>query len=343
MTNITIGTNADSQKKLFRQSYKWKITMIFVFVLLAMFAFIIGNLLGSMKISLSQIFQIILGKDTESTASLVISNIRLPRMITAALVGINLALAGAILQGVMGNPLADPGIIGISAGAGLIGITILILFPQFQALVPVGAFVGALGAALMIYVLAWKGGIQPMRIILAGVAVSAFLGAGISALLVFFSDRVHGALTFMNGSLSTRSWPEVQTILPYTIVGVGISLMMSQRLNILVLGDDTARGLGLNVEVTRLGLTALAALLAASAVSVVGLLGFVGLIIPHSARLIIGNNYKFLFPSSAILGAAIVMFSDTFARMAFSPTEIPVGVVMAVLGAPFFLYLLRKG
>jgi iron complex transport system permease protein len=195
----------------------------------------------------------------------------------------------------------------------------------------------------MIYALAWKGGIQPMRIILAGVAVSAFLGAGISALLVFFSDRVHGALTFMNGSLSSRSWPEVFTILPYTIVGLILALIMSQRLNILVLGDDTARGLGLNVEATRLGLTALAALLAASAVSVVGLLGFVGLIIPHSARMIIGNDHKFLFPASAFLGAAVVMFSDTFARLAFSPTEIPVGVVMAVLGAPFFLYLLRKG
>jgi iron complex transport system permease protein len=257
-------------------------------------------------------------------------------------VGVNLALSGAILQGVMSNPLADPGIIGISAGAGLAGIVILILFPQYQILVPIVAFIGAMVAAILIYILAWKGGIQPLRIILAGVAVAAFLGAGISALMVFYSDRVHGALTFMNGSLSARSWPEVRTILPYTIIAVSTALFMSERLNILILGDDTARGLGLNVETTRMGLTAIAALLAASAVSVVGLLGFVGLIIPHSARLMIGNNYKFLFPGSALLGATVVMFCDTFARTAFSPTEIPVGIVMAVLGAPFFLYLLRK-
>ena len=326
-------TNKDSTKK--------KIIVLLSFLVLVVAAFIIGNMLGSMKISASQILNAVF-KNDGSTAHLVILNIRLPRMLTAAMVGINLALAGAILQGVMGNPLADPGIIGISSGAGLVGIVILILFPQFNFLVPIGAFIGALGAAIIIYVLAWKGGIQPMRIILAGVAVSAFLGAGISALMVFYSDRVHGALTFMNGSLSARSWPEVYTILPYTACGTILTLVFSQRLNILVLGDDTARGLGLNVEATRLGLTALAALLAASAVSVVGLLGFVGLIIPHAVRLMIGNNYKLLFPGSALLGAAVVMFSDTFARTAFSPTEIPVGVVMAVLGAPFFLYLLRR-
>lgn len=333
--------NSASSVNQQKESTRGKIAIIFIFLLLAIFAFVIGNFLGSMKIDLGTVLKSMIHPD-DSTASLVIMNIRLPRMITAALVGVNLALSGAILQGVMGNPLADPGIIGISSGAGLIGIVILILFPQYNFLVPIGAFVGAMGAAIIIYILAWKGGIQPIRVILAGVAVSAFLGAGISALLVFYSDRVHGALTFMNGSLSTRSWPEVSTILPYTIIGTAVSFLMAERLNILVLGDDTARGLGLNVEAVRLGLTALAALLAASAVSVVGLLGFVGLIIPHAVRLVIGNNYKFLFPGSVVLGAAVVMFSDTFARIAFSPIEIPVGVVMAVLGAPFFLYLLRK-
>lgn len=324
-----------------RDSVSRKIIVLSVLFVLMIVAMVVGNLLGSMKIGVQDIGRALLHNDG-STAHLVILNIRLPRMLTAAMVGINLALAGAILQGVMGNPLADPGIIGISSGAGLVGIIILILFPQFQFLVPIGAFIGAMGAAIIIYILAWKGGIQPLRIILAGVAVSAFLGAGISALMVFFSDRVHGALTFMNGSLSARSWPEVFSILPYTVVGTVLALVFSQRLNILVLGDDTARGLGLNVEAVRLGLTALAALLAASAVSVVGLLGFVGLIVPHAVRLMIGNNYKYLFPGSALLGAVVVMLSDTFARTAFSPAEIPVGVVMAVLGAPFFLYLLRR-
>jgi iron complex transport system permease protein len=314
-----------------KDNSSYKLAVIFAYLVLACAAFVVGNLMGSMKIDFVTIVKAIFNNDG-STAHMVIKNIRLPRMMTAAMVGVNLAMSGAILQGVMGNPLADPGIIGISSGAGLVGIVILILFPQYQFMVPIGAFIGAMGAAVIIYILAWKGGIQPMRIILAG----------ISALMVFYSDRVHGALTFMNGSLSARSWPEVYTILPYTIAGTAIAFLMSQRLNILVLGDDTARGLGLNVEATRLGMTALAALLAASAVSVVGLLGFVGLIIPHAVRLMIGNDYKFLFPGSAVLGAAVVMFSDTFARTAFSPAEIPVGVVMAVLGAPFFLYLLRR-
>ena len=242
----------------------------------------------------------------------------------------------------MSNPLADPSIIGISSGAGLFGIFILVVLPQYQSLVPFFAFVGAMIAAIIIYSLAWKGGIHPTRIILAGVAVSALFNAGISGTLVFFSDRVHGALTFMNGSLSARSWGEVQMILPYTIVGLLLALLFSRQMNILILGDDVARGLGLNVELTRMGFTALAALLAASAVSAVGLLGFVGLIVPHSIRLLMGNDYKVLFPGSALLGAALVMLSDTFARTIFSPVEIPVGIVMAVLGVPFFLYLLRR-
>lgn len=319
----------------------YKIIVLGVIAALLIIGFIVGNAKGTLNVSVERIFEVIINDDG-SAERMVIWNIRLPRMILAGLVGVNLALAGAILQGVMNNPLADPSIIGISSGAGLFAIFILVVLPQYQALVPIAAFLGAMGAAVIIYGLAWKGGIQPMRIILAGVAVSALFGAGISGTLVFFSDRVHGALTFMNGSLSARSWPEVWTILPYTLVGLILVNVFSEKLNILILGDDVARGLGLNVELTRLSFTALAALLAASAVSVVGLLGFVGLIVPHSIRLLIGNDYKYMFPGSALLGATLVIFSDTFARTVLSPTEIPVGIVMAAIGAPFFLYLLRK-
>lgn len=329
------------EKTAFRDTAAFKVIVLAVLAASVIAAFIIGNIVGTIDISVSDIIHTLSGNHT-GTNNKVIWNIRLPRMILAALVGINLALSGFILQGVMKNPLADPSIIGISSGAGLFGILILVVFPQWQNLVPIAAFGGAMLAAAIIYLLAWKGGIDPTRIVLSGVAVSELFGAGISAILVFFSDRVHGALTFMNGSLSSRSWGEVQIILPYTIIGLILALIFADKLNILVLGDDTARGLGLNVELTRLGFTALAALLAASAVSVVGLLGFVGLIVPHSIRLILGNNYKIMFPASALLGAALVMFSDTFARIVLSPTEIPVGIVMAVLGVPFFLYLLRK-
>lgn len=319
----------------------YKVGVFLVLVVLLASGFLIGNTTGTMHVDVGRIFEVI-AHDDGSAQRMVIWNIRLPRMILAALVGVNLALAGAILQGVMNNPLADPGIIGISAGAGLFGIFLLVVLPQHLALVPLAAFVGAMLAASIIYILAWREGIQPMRIILAGVAVSALFGAGISGTLVFFSDRVHGALTFMNGSLSARSWPEVFTILPYTVMGTALAILMHRQLDILLLGDDVARGLGLNVEATRLGFTALAALLAASAVSVVGLLGFVGLIVPHTIRLLLGNNCRTLFSGSVLLGAGLVMFSDTFARTIFSPAEIPVGIVMAILGAPFFLYLLRK-
>lgn len=329
------------EKTAFRDTVRYKIIVLAVLGLAVAAAFIIGNVVGTMNISVSDIIDTVKGNHS-GTANKVIWNIRLPRMILAGLVGINLALSGSILQGVMKNPLADPSIIGISSGAGLFGIMLLVVFPQWQNLVPIAAFGGAMLAAVIIYILAWKGGIDPTRIVLSGVAVSALFSAGISAILVFYSDRVHGALTFMNGSLSSRSWSEVQAILPYTIIGLILSFLFSDKLNILVLGDDTARGLGLNVELTRLGFTALAALLAASAVSVVGLLGFVGLIVPHSIRLILGNNYRWMFPATALLGASLVMFSDTFARTVMSPTEIPVGIVMAVLGVPFFLYLLRK-
>lgn len=324
-----------------RDKHSFKLLFIAGLAGLCVVAFLLGNASGTMSISIPRILRVLL-EDDGSPERTAIWNIRLPRMILGALVGINLALSGAILQGVMNNPLADPGIIGISSGAGLFGIFILVILPQYQNLVPAAAFLGAMLAAAIIYILAWKGGIQPTRVVLAGTAVSALFSAGISGTLVFFSDRVHGALQFMNGSLSARGWTEVATILPYTVFGLICAVLMSQKLNILILGDDVARGLGLNVEATRLAYTALAALLAASAVSVVGLLGFVGLIVPHTVRLIIGNDYKYMFPATALLGAALVMLSDTFARTIFSPSEIPVGIVMAALGAPFFLFLLRR-
>lgn len=318
-----------------------RVVVLTAFAVFVAVAFSASVTLGSVRIPLEEIWQSIFGAGA-GTHQQIIMNIRLPRTIVAALVGVNLALSGAILQAVMKNPLADPHIIGISSGAGLAGITMMLVFPGHEYLITPVAFVGAMSAAIVIYILAWKNGIRPVRIILAGVAVSAFLGAGISAMMIFYSDKVHGALMFMAGGLAARSWPHVTIILPYAIAGALLAFLGSKHLNILQLGDEIAKGLGLNVEMTRVVMTALAALLAASAVSVVGLLGFVGLIVPHATRLLIGSDYRFLLPGAALLGAAVVMGSDTFARTAFAPTELPVGILMAVLGAPFFLFLLRR-
>lgn len=328
-------------KDIVKRLAKRRILILLVLAVLACFGGIISIMKGSVNVPLNEIIVAMTGGSAGMHQQIIL-NIRLPRTIVAGLVGVNLALSGAILQAVMKNPLADPHIIGISAGAGIMGIFIMLLFPDLSWLITPAAFAGAMGAAILIYILAWKNGIQPIRIILAGVAVSAFLGAGISALMIIYSDRVHSALMWMVGGLSARSWPQVMIIWPYTLAGMIFTLLAARHLNILQLGDELAKGLGLRVERTRLILTAAAALLAASAVSVVGLLGFVGLIVPHAARLMIGSDYRYLLPATIFLGAATVMLSDTFARVAFAPVELPVGIIMAAIGAPFFLFLLRR-
>ena len=319
----------------------WRVTILILFAFLAVLGAFLSLTKGSSFFTMSQNVELLLHPGTDPQSQ-IIWNIRMPRTIVGALVGINLSLSGAILQAIMRNPLADPHIIGISSGAGLAGVVIMILFPTLEYLITPVAFVGAMLAAICIYILAWKNGIKPVRIILAGVAVSAFLSAGSSGLMIFYSDRVHGALMWMVGGLAARSWPHVSIILPYAIIGLVLALASASYLNILQLGDEMARGLGVNVEVTRIVMTAIAALLAASAVSVVGLLGFVGLVVPHAARLLIGSDYRFLLPAAALLGVAIVTMSDTFARVIFAPIELPVGIIMAFLGAPFFLFLLRR-
>ena len=321
-----------------------KILVLIGLTVFAAISFVLSLMNGSVTISSTAIVEQLLGigSTLSTTEQQIIDNIRLPRTVVAMLVGLNLSLSGAILQAVMKNPLADPHIIGISSGAGLFGIFVMLVKGDAGMWVTPSAFVGAMLAALLIYVLAWKGGIRPIRVILAGVAVSAFLGAGISAMLIFYSDRVHGALLWMVGGLSARSWNHVEIILPYAIVGTVLAMLGTKHLNVLQLGDEVAKGLGQRVDLVRTLLTAVAALLAASAVCVVGLLGFVGLIVPHSARLMIGSDHRWLLPATGLLGSAVVMASDTFARTIFAPTELPVGILMAILGAPFFLFLLRR-
>ncbi len=297
--------------------------------------------MGAINVSPKEIIQALTIK--KGTANYhIIWNIRLPRTIVSVLVGASLSLSGAIIQGVMRNSLASPSIIGVSSGAGFTALLILILFPQYYHLVPLGAFVGAFIVTMLIYGLAWKDGLLPNRLILAGVAVNSLLGAGNNALLTFFPDRVSGVINFMVGGLNGVTWADVHSVLPYVILGVIIALMLPDKLNILVLGDEVATGLGVNVERLRFIFIILSSLLAGSAVSVVGLLGFVGLIVPHITRLIIGADYRFLFPAAVLLGAIVVLICDLLARTLFSPIEIPVGIIMSVLGAPFFLYLLRS-
>lgn len=320
---------------------KWQTFMMILFLLLALISVIISLVLGAVAVDVNSILKILSGNTSVEYYS-IIWNIRLPRTLIAAFVGMNLALSGAILQGVMRNPMADPHIIGVSSGAGLFGIFILLVYPSYSHLLVPVAFIGAIASSFVIYLLAWDKGISPMRIILAGVATSAFLNSGVSALYTFYSDRIQGAVSFMVGNLSAKSWGDVDTILPYSFIGVTLALVSAQRMNILLLGDAKSRSLGLHTEGYRFWFIAISALLAASAVSIVGLLGFVGLIVPHAARLLVGNDYRILLPASALLGVTVLCLSDTIGRIAIAPIELPVGIMMGVVGAPFFLYLLRK-
>lgn len=280
--------------------------------------------------------------DLEGPVRVVVFNLRLPRLILALIVGASLSVSGALLQSVMRNPLADPGTIGVSAGAGTAAITILLLFPALTGSVPLFAFVGATLTCLLIYSMAWKGGVDPIRIILSGVAVNSVLGAYNSMLQLMNSDSLQGVLAFMNGSLSGRSWGQVEIAAVYGLIGLTLGFACIKHANILLLGDEMAKSLGVNVNMMRIVLSAVAAFLAAATVSIVGMIGFVGLVVPHIARMLVGSDYKALLPVCTLLGALVLLVADTVGRTLIPGMEIPVGIVMAVTGGPFFLYMLRR-
>ena len=316
------------------------LTLIFGIILLTGLLFL-GIVAGAADISLSEVIAVLSGADTSENHR-IIYYLRMPRVIACAMVGANLALAGCILQGILRNPLADPGIIGVTAGAGLAAMAIMLIAPALTYLVPFAAFVGAIIAVSVVFLLAWEHGINPLRMILAGVAIAAFFGGGSAALSVFFADKIQGTVNWLSGSFNGAAWQHVLMIFPYTAVGIILAFIASRKLNAMQLGDEVATSLGLNVARTRFFLLALAALLSASAVSVAGLLGFVGLIVPHIMRLIVGSDFEFLLPASAVFGAALLVGADTAARTLFSPIEVPVGIFLSFLGAPFFLYLLKR-
>lgn len=328
--------------KLLRISTIW----IVLAVLLVGISILAINV-GTVKYSVSTIFRVIFSdpatlEGADVTARTIVTGLRLPRVILAILIGACLSAAGALLQAVMRNPLADPGSIGVSAGAGTAAITILLIFPNMTTALPLFAFVGAAFACVLIYVMAWKDGVNPVRIILSGVAINSVLGAYNSLLQLMNSDNLTGVLAFMNGSLSGMSWVHVRTILSYAIIGLLLALLCIRNANALQLGDEMAKNLGVRVNASRIALSAVSAFLSAATVSVVGMISFVGLVVPHICRMLVGSNYKVMLPTSMLLGGVMLLAADTVGRTIVPGMEIPVGVVMAVCGGPFFLYMLRK-
>lgn len=282
--------------------------------------------------------------DSDRVAHQIVWNLRVPRVLVAGMVGMNLALSGALLQGIMRNPLAAPAIVGVTAGAGLAATAVMVMFSGLPTFLPLAAFAGAMTASVVVYLLSWQPGLgtSPVRMILAGVAITSMIGAVTTTLMVVYSDRVQPVILWLAGNLVARSWNHLEIIWPYSLGGLALAFLLVRQLNVLQLGDQTAQGLGVRIERSRFMGMGLAALLAASAVSVAGLVGFVGLMIPHIMRLLGGYNHSYLIPASAAGGAALMIWADLGARTLMAPTEIPVGIITALMGGPFFVFLLYR-
>lgn len=272
--------------------------------------------------------------------------IRLPRIVMAGLVGMGLALAGAVLQGVFRNPLAEPGLIGVSSGAALGAVVAIIAgFTVLGPLsLPVAAFAGGAVATLAVYRFAHYGGrTEVVTLILAGIALNAISGAATGLVISVANERQLRTVVFWTlGSLSSATWTSVLAILPFMVVGAVILPRYGRTLNLLVLGEREARHLGVNTERSRMVLIGLAALVTGAAVAVSGIISFVGLVVPHMVRLLAGPDHRALVPASALAGASLLIFADLFARTVALPLELPLGVVTALVGGPFFLWLLHR-
>ncbi len=279
---------------------------------------------------------------SDSLSGLVVGQIRLPRFLDAVLVGGSLGVAGALLQGVTRNPLGDPTIFGLTGAAGLATAVSISINPQIpQWGIALAAMVGGLGGAAILFVIAYRGAVSPVRLALAGVALSALFGAIIVGLIASVRTFIQTTLGFLAGGLYGSDWSDLRSILPYAIPALAAAVALAGRLNVLSLGDEVATGLGVLADRTRLAILVVAGILTASAVAVAGLVGFVGLLSPHIARYVAGSDNRYLIPASALVGAIIVAGADLVAKLIIMPSEIPMGIITAAIGAPFLLYLVR--
>ena len=337
---------------------KHKSAIMFGLAIFLLAAVLLSVSIGSVKISIPIITKMLLHKlgvysntsSWQTAQELIVFQVRLPRVLGGLLIGAALSTAGVLFQGLFRNPMADPYIIGTAAGAAF-GATLAMLLPLSLVfygfgLVPMAAFLGALGSVLLVYRLARFGGKAPIvSMLLAGFVVSSFLVA-IVMLLLTMSDRlglrIQQVFSFLMGGISVTYWQQIVVIAPLVLIGITTTQFFAGHLNAFSIGEEGAAFLGIDVEREKMIILGIGALLTACAVSLGGLIGFVGLIIPHAMRLILGPNHRLLLPASALAGASFLVIADLLARTLLSPAEIPVGVLTAIIGAPFFLYLLRR-
>ena len=318
-----------------------KICMILTTVFVLCFTILISLRIGSIDVSFKELIDGMFFSK-QSNNFLIIRDLRMPRVLSAVLIGGNLAVAGALLQTTMKNPLADPGIIGISSGASLGAIAVMVIFTDLIKYKIIIAFIGGIIAACLVYLIGEDKGFSPVRIILAGVCVNSILNALSSMVTVFNSAGVSSIQTWLLGSLVNVTWNDFKILALYTIVGIALCLLVIKSCDLMGLGDKTAQSLGLNVNRVRVMITFVAVFLTSISTGVGGVISFVGLVIPHICRFLIGSSHKFLIPFSYFMGGFLLLVADTVSRNIFRPYEIPVGLTMCLVGGPFFIYILRR-
>lgn len=271
-----------------------------------------------------------------------IYDLRFPRVVIALLAGAGIAVSGVLFQAVLKNPISDPAIIGVCSGASFLVLLSSLLLPQLLLYGPILSFLGGGVSFLLIYGLAWKKGLHPVRIILTGIAINA-LFMGLSTALTSFSASASPLVNaLLAGQISQKTWVDVGVLLPYTLVGLGLALLFSRICDLLLLDDQVIRNLGMDGHLLRLGISLIAVLLASAATSVVGVVSFLGLIVPHISRLLVGSKHQVLIPFSALLGAFVFLLADTLGRRLAYPLEISPAIIMSIIGGPYFIYLLRR-
>nr|WP_304216032.1 iron ABC transporter permease [Fredinandcohnia onubensis] len=322
---------------------------VLVLIVVTIILFLISTGLGEMKIDPVTVVKTLFGYGSRME-QLVVTSFRLPRIIIAFLVGMALAAAGSILQGIIRNPLASPDILGITGGASVAVVAFLATFSNSSNALtvsikwmPVAAFIGATVVAFLVYVLAWKNGVSPIRLVLIGIGVSALTQALTTTFMVMGPIyQASQANIWITGTVNGSTWANVQILSPVVIMLLIISFMLARHLNIQELGEELATGVGSAVQKHRFLLLLVSTALTGSAVAFAGGIGFVGLMAPHMARRLVGSAFGALLPTAALLGGILVMLADLIGRTAFSPTEVPAGVFTAAIGAPYFIYLLYK-
>jgi len=298
---------------------------------------------GGVSVPLKEVLASLTGRNAEAS-NLIIMQFRLPRIVAAILIGAALAVAGALLQGVIRNPLASPDLLGVTGGASVAVVAFMTFVTGYSIhWVPFIAIGGALVATTINYVFAWKKGVSPFRLVLIGIGISTAMGALTTFLLIsgpaYLAAQV---LNWMTGSIYGTNWSYIEVLWPWVAVFIPLSLLLAKELNVQSLGEDIARGLGSRLQLSRMILLFYSVALAGAAVGVAGTISFIGLMAPHIARMLVGNSYKLIIPVSALIGAIILLLADLAGRMLFQPLDVPAGVFTAGIGAPFFMYLLFK-